>query len=49
MHIKARDKLFERYPLQAKKGVNVGYQKKKKKWKSSVMKKIIGKNIKNHN
>ena len=40
--------MFKKYPLQAKKGVNVGYQKKKK-WKSSVMKKIIGKNIKNHN
>ena len=49
MHNKARDKFSKKYPLQAKKGVNVGYQKKKKKWKSSVMKKFIGKNIKNHN
>ena len=28
MHNKARDKLFKKYPSQAKKGVNVGYKKK---------------------
>ena len=31
MHNKARDKLFKKYPLQGKKGANVGYQIKKLK------------------
>ena len=48
MHNKARDKLFKKYPLQGKKGPNVGYQMKKnenlQKWKTN-----IGKNVKNHN
>ena len=38
LHNKATDKLFKKYPLQAKKGVNVGYQIFKK-WKYPEMKK----------
>ena len=38
--------MFKKYPLQAKKGVNVGYQKKKKNENLQLWKKLLEKILK---